>query len=62
MNENEANKYAAGFFVGVLENLHIAVCKEAIARKVDLSLEQVELVKQIANNAIAHARAEVSSK
>ena len=56
MDEKSATKYAAGFFAGVLENLHVAICKEAIARKIDLSVDQVELIKEISLKAVAHAR------
>jgi hypothetical protein len=56
MDEKSATKYAAGFFSSVLDNLHVAVCKEAIARKIDLSVDQVELIKEITHKAIAHAR------
>ena len=56
MDEKSATKYATGFFSSVLDNLHVAVCKEAIARKIDLSVEQVELIKEIAHKAVVHAR------
>jgi len=62
MNEKDATKYAAGFFSGVLQQLHIAVCKEAIARGINLSVDQVELIKEISQKAILHARAHVDTK
>ena len=62
MDEKSATKFAAGFFSSVLENLHVAVCKEAIARKVDLSIQQVELIKEITHNAIAHAREHTNTR
>jgi hypothetical protein len=40
-----------------MQNLHIAVCKEAIARKIDLSTHQVELIKEMAERAIVASRA-----
>ena len=62
MDEKSATKYAAGFFSSVLDNLHVAVCKEAIARKIDLSVKQVELIKEISHNAVNHARHHTNSQ
>ena len=62
MDEKSATKYAAGFFAGVLENLHVAVCKEAIARKIDLSVDQVELIREISQKAVDHAREHTNTR
>jgi hypothetical protein len=40
-----------GFLMGVLEGLHIAIGREAIARKLDLSVEQLEMIREICDDA-----------
>ena len=36
-----------GFLKGVLDELHKAIGREAIARDIDLTLDQVEMIKDI---------------
>ena len=35
------------FILGCLEGLHIAIGREGIARKMDLTIEQLEMIKDI---------------
>ena len=61
MDELSATKYAAKYYTGVLQDLNKIVCKAAIDRNIDLSVEQLELIKEISHNAIKHAREHANS-
>ena len=61
MDELNATKYAAKYYTGVLQDLNKIVCKAAIDRKIDLTVEQLDLIKEISHNAIKHAREHANS-
>tara|TARA_R110000782_G_scaffold164036_1_gene256036 strand:+ start:17 stop:223 length:207 start_codon:yes stop_codon:yes gene_type:complete len=56
MDELNVTKYAAKYYTGVLQDMNKIVCKAAIDRKCSLTVEQLELIKEISHNAIKHAR------
>ena len=61
MTEQEAYKFATTFYTSVLDNLHVAICNEAISRKLDLSVDQLELIRETAQGAVKHVRAQTSA-